>query len=195
MKASTAVSACLATLELTACVGHSHSLVREESDREITAGMFRHEGPDSGVLTEGKAGKRSMHATPWYTKDKKGQFFLSFSYDWVKNEKGEVVCGFELFIRTPENKILGLGVGKDGQILKEVPVSLAHDKNASDEKQVITSGKGCFKCHPRVSYNNDKENAELFWGPKDARKETGTAKDATSHGPDDPDGVKARRTK
>lgn len=53
MKASTAVSACLATLVLTACVGHSHSLVREESDREITTGMFRHEGPEgSSMATE-----------------------------------------------------------------------------------------------------------------------------------------------
>lgn len=50
MKARTAVSACLAILVLTACAGHSHSLVREESDREITTGMFRHEGPEGSSM-------------------------------------------------------------------------------------------------------------------------------------------------
>ena len=50
MKARTAVSACLAILVLTACAGHSHSLVREDSDREITTGMFRHEGPEGSSM-------------------------------------------------------------------------------------------------------------------------------------------------
>ncbi len=50
MKARTAVSACLAILVLTACAGHSHSLVREESDRDITTGMFRHEGPEGSSM-------------------------------------------------------------------------------------------------------------------------------------------------
>lgn len=50
MKARTAVSACLAILVLPACAGHSHSLVREDSDREITTGMFRHEGPEGSSM-------------------------------------------------------------------------------------------------------------------------------------------------
>jgi hypothetical protein len=48
--ASTAVSACLATLVLTACAGHTHSLVQEGSDREIAAGTFRHEGPEGSSM-------------------------------------------------------------------------------------------------------------------------------------------------
>ena len=50
MKARTAVSACLAILVLTACAGHMHSLVREDSDREITTGLFRHEGPEGSSM-------------------------------------------------------------------------------------------------------------------------------------------------
>lgn len=50
MKAIGAASACLATLVLTACAGHTHSLVREESDREITTGTFRHEGPEGSFM-------------------------------------------------------------------------------------------------------------------------------------------------
>lgn len=50
MNARTAVSACLAILMLTACAGHTHSLIRAESDREITTGMFGHEGPEGSSM-------------------------------------------------------------------------------------------------------------------------------------------------
>ncbi|MBZ0132402.1 MAG: hypothetical protein K8F53_07310 [Rhodocyclaceae bacterium] len=44
------VSACLATLVLAGCAGHTHSLIPEGSDRELTVGTFRHEGPDEPVM-------------------------------------------------------------------------------------------------------------------------------------------------
>lgn len=50
MRTRVAVSACLAILMLTACAGHMHSLVREDSDREITTGLFRHEGPEGSSM-------------------------------------------------------------------------------------------------------------------------------------------------
>ena len=58
MKAWTAVPVCLATLALTACVGHTHSLVREDSDRAITTGAFRHEGPVGSSMALEFRGKR-----------------------------------------------------------------------------------------------------------------------------------------
>jgi len=50
MKTRIAVSTCLATLGLAGCVGHTHSLIQEESDREITVGTFRHEGPEGSMM-------------------------------------------------------------------------------------------------------------------------------------------------
>jgi len=40
----------LATLLLTACAGHTHSLVSEDSDRDLAVGMFRHEGPEEPAM-------------------------------------------------------------------------------------------------------------------------------------------------
>ena len=40
----------LATLLLTACAGHTHGLVPEDSDRDLTVGMFRHEGPEEPAM-------------------------------------------------------------------------------------------------------------------------------------------------
>ena len=50
MKTWIAVSACLTTLTLVGCAGHTHSLIRDESDRDITVGTFRHEGPDGASM-------------------------------------------------------------------------------------------------------------------------------------------------
>ena len=50
MKTLIAVSACLATLVLAGCAGHTHSLIPEGSDRDLTVGTFRHEGPDEPVM-------------------------------------------------------------------------------------------------------------------------------------------------
>lgn len=41
---------CLTTLALAGCAGHTHSLISEGSDRELTIGKFRHEGPDEPVI-------------------------------------------------------------------------------------------------------------------------------------------------
>lgn len=151
---------------------------------------FRVDAGESGVLTDEKrTGRRSMHIVPWRAKDTRKQFVLSFSYDWNKDQDGKVVCGFELFIRTPENRMIGVGIDKDGKVLKEIPTALAHDKNAAEGKETITSGKGCFKCHPRVSYGHNKEAAELFWGPKEGRtKNPDLRKDQGSHSKGDPNG-------
>lgn len=51
MKASVAASACLAAFALVGCAGHTHSLIQEKSDREITVGTFRHEGQDEPMMT------------------------------------------------------------------------------------------------------------------------------------------------
>lgn len=48
----------LALLLLTACAGHTHSLVPEDSDRDLTVGMFRHEGPDGPAMVLEFAGTR-----------------------------------------------------------------------------------------------------------------------------------------
>ncbi len=50
MRLRSAVSACLATLALAGCIGHTHSLIQGESDREITVGTFRHEGPEGSMM-------------------------------------------------------------------------------------------------------------------------------------------------
>lgn len=50
MKTRFAVSVCLAALALAGCVGHTHSLIQGESDREITVGTFRHEGPEGSMM-------------------------------------------------------------------------------------------------------------------------------------------------
>jgi hypothetical protein len=50
MKTFISVLACLATLALAGCAGHTHSLIQEESDRDITVGTFRHEGPEGSMM-------------------------------------------------------------------------------------------------------------------------------------------------
>ena len=50
MKTRFSVSVCLAALALAGCVGHTHSLIQGESDREITVGTFRHEGPEGSMM-------------------------------------------------------------------------------------------------------------------------------------------------
>lgn len=58
MKTLVAVSACLATLALTGCAGHSHSLIPEDSDPGLTVGMFRHLGPEGTAMVLEFGGKR-----------------------------------------------------------------------------------------------------------------------------------------
>ncbi len=50
MKTMVAASACLAAFALVGCAGHTHSLVPEDSDRDLRVGMFRHEGPEEPVM-------------------------------------------------------------------------------------------------------------------------------------------------
>jgi len=50
MKTLFAVTLCLATLALAGCAGHTHSLIREESDRDIAIGTFRHEGLEGPAM-------------------------------------------------------------------------------------------------------------------------------------------------
>jgi hypothetical protein len=40
----------LGSLALAGCIGHTHSLIQGESDREITVGTFRHEGPEGSMM-------------------------------------------------------------------------------------------------------------------------------------------------
>ena len=58
MKTWIAVSACLVTLTLAGCAGHTHSLIQEESDPDITAGAFGHEGPTGASMVLEFEGKR-----------------------------------------------------------------------------------------------------------------------------------------
>lgn len=50
MRTRVVVSAWLAVFALTGCIGHTHSLIQGESDREITVGTFRHEGPEGSMM-------------------------------------------------------------------------------------------------------------------------------------------------
>lgn len=50
MRTRVVVSAWLAVFALTGCVGHTHSLIQGERDREITVGTFRHEGPEGSMM-------------------------------------------------------------------------------------------------------------------------------------------------
>jgi hypothetical protein len=58
MKIRIAVLACLAALALAGCIGHTHSLIQGESDREITVGTFRHDGPEGSMMVLEFRGKR-----------------------------------------------------------------------------------------------------------------------------------------
>ena len=46
MKIIAAASVCLVTHLLAGCAGHVHSLIQEETDRDIAMGTFRHEGSE-----------------------------------------------------------------------------------------------------------------------------------------------------
>jgi hypothetical protein len=50
MKLSTIALACLAAFALAGCAGHTHSLIQDESDRDIAVGTFRHEGPEGSAM-------------------------------------------------------------------------------------------------------------------------------------------------
>ncbi|WP_145769065.1 hypothetical protein [Denitratisoma oestradiolicum] len=50
MKTWLAASACLITLTLVGCAGHTHSLMRDESDQDIAVGTFRHEGSEGASM-------------------------------------------------------------------------------------------------------------------------------------------------
>jgi len=50
MKAWIAVLACLTTLTLAGCAGHTHNLIQDDSDRDITVGSFRHEGTEGATM-------------------------------------------------------------------------------------------------------------------------------------------------
>ncbi len=50
MKTLAAISMCLATFALVGCAGHTHSLIPEDSDRELTVGTFSHEGAEGPVM-------------------------------------------------------------------------------------------------------------------------------------------------
>ena len=50
MRLRSAVSACLATVALAGCAGHTHGLAQDDSDRDLTVGTFRHEGPEGSMM-------------------------------------------------------------------------------------------------------------------------------------------------
>ena len=50
MKKALAISAYLVILVLPGCAGHTHRLVPEDSDRDLTVGTFRHAGPDGTAM-------------------------------------------------------------------------------------------------------------------------------------------------
>lgn len=50
MNASTTTAVCLAVLGVLGCGGHMHSLIAEDSDRELTGGWFRHEGQEPASM-------------------------------------------------------------------------------------------------------------------------------------------------
>jgi len=50
MKSWFTVTVCLTTLILAGCTGHTHSLIRDESDQDITVGTFRHEGAEGASM-------------------------------------------------------------------------------------------------------------------------------------------------
>lgn len=50
MRTWIAVSVWLATFALAGCAGHTHSLAQDDSDRDLTVGTFRHEGPEGASM-------------------------------------------------------------------------------------------------------------------------------------------------
>jgi hypothetical protein len=58
IKILTAVSACLAALALVGCAAHTHSVIADDSDRDIKQATFRHEEPEQPAMTLEFAGKR-----------------------------------------------------------------------------------------------------------------------------------------
>lgn len=58
MKPFTAASACLAALALAGCAAHTHSLLREVSDRGFTMGTFQHNGSTASSMVLEFEGQR-----------------------------------------------------------------------------------------------------------------------------------------
>jgi hypothetical protein len=50
------VLAGLIPFTLGGCAGHTHSLIQDQSDQDITVGTFRHEGPEGSGNGFGVAG-------------------------------------------------------------------------------------------------------------------------------------------
>lgn len=50
MNARNTMLACLITFTLGGCAGHTHSLIQDQSDRDITVGTFQHEGPEGTAM-------------------------------------------------------------------------------------------------------------------------------------------------
>jgi len=119
---------------------------------------------DSGIVVGN--GQRTLHNIKLRDCQNKIHW-LRWTYDFVQTPKGPI-CGFEFFVKTPEGNIIGVGLDKDGKILKEVPRELAFDKHrnktSDTQSEVITSGQGCFHCHPTVSSEYGMVEHRKFWG-------------------------------
>jgi len=50
MNARIAILVCLMPFALGGCTGHIHSLIQDQSDRDIAVGTFRHEGPEGAAM-------------------------------------------------------------------------------------------------------------------------------------------------
>ncbi len=50
MNARITMLVCLIPFALGGCTGHTHSLVQDQNDRDITVGTFRHEGPEGTAM-------------------------------------------------------------------------------------------------------------------------------------------------
>ena len=50
MNAKTTIFVYLLAFTLVGCAGHTHSLIQDRSDQDITVGTFRHEGPEETAM-------------------------------------------------------------------------------------------------------------------------------------------------
>jgi len=50
MDARITILVCLMPFALGGCTGHIHSLIQDQSDRDIAVGTFRHEGPEGAAM-------------------------------------------------------------------------------------------------------------------------------------------------
>ena len=125
---------------------------------------------ESGILNDDNGkGDRTIVEDTMGSGNKQVQ--LRYTYDRVVTPTG-TLCGFELFIKTKDGKYLGVALNSKGEILKEVPRALAYDKHGNKltnkKVETITSGNGCFECHPSVSKTYAMQDAETFW-PKEEK--------------------------